>query len=157
AFSDSAFADFVEGNYIGTNLTGIGALPNTDVGVLIKTGANFNLVGGNVPAARNVISGNGAGVRISDSSTEHNFIQGNYIGLAADGFTALDNRGPGVFVTNAAASNLIGGWDSGAGNRIAHNVGAGVLIGSDPQRNFTTPAGIGNVVFANSIFANDGL
>jgi titin len=49
----------VEGNYIGTDVTGTVALGNTYNGVLIGTGASNNTIGGTMGGARNVISGNG--------------------------------------------------------------------------------------------------
>jgi hypothetical protein len=123
--------------------------------VFIFQGA-ANTVGGSAAGARNVISGNGTdGVEIDAGNS--NQVQGNLIGLATDGTTALGNTGHGVFITDGAANNIIGGTDPHAGNRIAHNGGDGVLIGSDPQQDpNNVPAGSGNSVEGNSIFANAG-
>ena len=57
----------------------------------------------------------------------------------------------------AAGGNHVGGVGPGAANVIAHNGGAGVLIGTDAAAGFNTPAGTGNTVEGNSIFANGGL
>jgi hypothetical protein len=86
-----------------------------------------------------------------------NAVEGNFIGVAADGTTALGNTGHGVFITALAGFNTIGGTVAGAGNVIAHNGGAGVLIGNDPAQGITTDADVGNAVLGNSIFANGGL
>ncbi|HJZ91581.1 MAG TPA: hypothetical protein VKE40_11970, partial [Gemmataceae bacterium] len=102
--------------------------------------------------------GNGRnGVLVTDTNTNGNGVRGNLIGLAADGTTALGNAGHGVFVTNAAEFNFIGGTTAGAGNAIAHNGGAGVLVGNDPAQGMTTDAGGAIEVLGNSIFANGGL
>ena len=54
----------VQGNYIGTNSSGLAAVPNSSVGVAI-TNASNNTIGGTAPGAGNLISGNGTGVRNS--------------------------------------------------------------------------------------------
>src|SRR5207249_3105442 len=85
----------------------------------------------------NVISGNNgtAGVLISDSGTTGNLVQGNLIGLASNGTSALGNTGDGVQVTSPAASNTIGGTTStpgtGLGNVISGNGGDGVDTGGN--------------------------
>jgi hypothetical protein len=143
----------VTGNRIGTNAAGTAAVPNNDGLQIAGTG---NIVGGTTAAARNVIAGNSRyGVLISFGN--NNLLEGNFIGTQADGVHALGNGSSGVFVTNGAANNMIGGKTAGAGNIIANNGGNGVLIGSDPSAGFNTPAGTGNAVLANSIFGNAGL
>ena len=52
----------IEGNYIGTDITGSVAIPNRD-GVYIALGATNNTVGGTATGAGNVISGNDRGRR----------------------------------------------------------------------------------------------
>ncbi len=47
----------VQGNFIGTDVTGTVALGNAGLGVGIRTGNG--LIGGTAPGARNIISGNG--------------------------------------------------------------------------------------------------
>ena len=155
-----ATGNLVAGNLIGTNAKGTAALANRSAGVNI-TNAQNNTVGGSTAApgtgAGNVISGNGTdGVEIVGASSTGNLVQGNLIGLAADGTNPLGNTNHGVFITQEAANNTVGGTAAHAGNRMAHNGGTGVLIGSDPQAGFQTPAGSGNSVEGNSIFANAG-
>ncbi len=145
--------NLVLGNRIGTNAAGTAAVANGSAGVAILSSANT--VGGAAPGAGNIISGNGTdGVEINGPTGI--LVQGNLIGLAADGTTALGNASHGVFITAGAANNTIGGTAPHAGNQIAHNGGSGVLIGSDPQAGFPSPAGSGNSVEGNSIFANAG-
>ena len=54
----STSGNLVEGNYIGTDITGTNAVPNTLAGVYLPFGASGNIIGGTVAGARNVISGN---------------------------------------------------------------------------------------------------
>ncbi|HEV3163117.1 MAG TPA: FG-GAP-like repeat-containing protein [Isosphaeraceae bacterium] len=134
----------VEGNFIGTDVTGTKALPNAFDGVLID-GSPSNLIGGLTPQAANVISGNGSvGVAISGASSTGNLVDGNLIGTQADGVSALGNASNGVFITAGASGNVIGGMAAGSGNVIAFNNGAGVA----------TFQATGNAILSNSIFSN---
>ncbi|MGB2895618.1 MAG: right-handed parallel beta-helix repeat-containing protein [Anaerolineales bacterium] len=112
----------VEGNYIGTTASGLSGLHNTGSGVLLRDGAQNNTVGGDVPAERNIISGNwGSGVALRGASTSGNTISGNYIGVNPTGTVGLGNSGEGVFIDSGAHNNTIGGMASGRGNVIGDN------------------------------------
>ena len=138
-----ATGNVVQGNFIGTDATGTVALGNGD-GVFISYAASNNVVGGTSAAARNVISGNGGpGVELYFAGTSGNRVQGNRIGVAANG-SALGNGGDGVLVTTGAGSNRIGGTAPGAGNVIANNGASGVRVES----------GIRNAILGNRIFDN---
>jgi titin len=142
-------ANVVTANLIGTNAAGNAALPNNDG---MQIGGIGNIVGGTTAAARNVISGNTRyGVLINGTS---DLVEGNFIGTQKDGVHPLGNGASGVFVTGGGANNTIGGTKAGAGNIIANSGADGVLIGSDPNAGFNTPAGTGNAVLHNSIFNN---
>src|SRR5262249_44577646 len=107
------------------------------------------IVGGVVPGARNVISGNGAGIEIgslNSSLSQGNVIQGNYIGLNALGTGPLPNRLQGVLLASAM-NNTIGGTQPEAANKIAFNAGAGVQV----------IVSTGNAIRGNSIFSNGEL
>jgi hypothetical protein len=115
----------VEGNYIGTDVTGTVRNHNRRAGVYIE--GDNNIVGGTDPAARNIISGNERGVYIFDGS--NNVIQGNWIGPDATGQATLFQP-DGVTITSyyeGADGNIIGGTEPGAGNVIAGN-GGGVSL-----------------------------
>jgi hypothetical protein len=171
----------VAGNLIGT-ADGKAALPGLE-GVILNGGASNNTVGGTTAAARNVISGNSkVGIDINSAGTAGNVVQGNYIGLAADGASALGNGLHGVLIFASAANNTIGGVAPagagagtggagggtsvtlggvpaaaapGVGNVIAFNGGAGVVIGTDTANGYSpTQAGTGNAVLGNSVFGN---
>jgi hypothetical protein len=137
----------VEGNYIGLNATGTAALSNRWSGVAIFNGAQSNLIGGTLSSMRNIISGNGfQGITISDPTTTHNTVAGNYIGLNPAGTAAIPNGWAGVDLFGGASSNLIGGSVGGAGNVISGNTLQGVVISETNT--------VGNVVAGNYIGAN---
>jgi CSLREA domain-containing protein len=138
----------IRGNFIGTDEFGTSDQGNGEHGVDLRSsfasagGAHF--VGGDSPASRNVISGNGRdGVSISESSS--NVVQGNYIGTDKDGTDALtnddmgnDDLGVGI---DQSANNTIGGPAAGQGNVISNSDSVGVFIGRST----------GNVVLGNRI------
>jgi len=136
----------VQGNYIGTNAQGTTAIANALAGVQVA--GDNNLIGGANDGARNVIAGNGQdGVAITGTFTTQNGVEGNFIGLAADGTTPLGNGHHGVRLDNGAGHNGVGGSSAGSGNRIAHNGRNGVFVQS----------GNGHPVLTNVIYANGGL
>lgn len=120
----------VQGNYIGTKANGAEALGNSFFGVQVTNGSSNNTIGGAMTSARNIISGNGTGVRISDQTTTANKIHGNYIGTDANGAADLGNANEGVFLDNAP-NNFIGGTATGEGNLISGNDASGVRILDD--------------------------
>ena len=138
---DGSTANLVQGNSIGTDVSGTQILSNSGDGVNIN-GASDNTIG-NGGLARNIIAGNGVdGVRMTNFSTG-NLVQGNYIGTDISGTQHLRNLGNGVEITNLSSGNLIGGTTDGARNVISGNDGLGILIALGP--------GIGNLVQGNYI------
>ena len=129
-------ANVVLGNYIGTDTSGSYSLANTIGGVFLAAGATGNLIGGATAGARNVISGNtngpyyAYGVLAAGFGTSGNVIEGNYIGLGADGLTPVPNF-YGVYFYGGATNNTLGGTAVGAGNYVSDNISYDVLI-SDP-------------------------
>ena len=95
-----------------------------------------------------MISGNAADGVVLSSPARNNRVQGNFIGTDKDGNEALGNGSDGVVIVSSDG-NTVGGPASGAGNRIAHNGGDGVLV-------FGAGA-VGNRVLSNSTFLNTGL
>ena len=143
----------IQGNYIGTDVTGLVDLGNSDRGIQLESGADNTIIGGVSAAARNVISGNDAdGIIISDGAspgtgTTGTVIQGNYIGLGSDGTTDLGNGANGVRVTTES-NHTIGGTAAGAGNTIAFNDVDGVNIQDSTAK--------GNSILGNVIHSNGG-
>ncbi len=126
----SAEGNRLQGNCIGTDVSGTVSLGFTsEAGVLID-GAPTNVVGGVEPGARNVISGhnNSTGVVIRGTGAAANAVLGNYIGTSADGRAALPNLGAGVSI-DGAPNAVVGGAGPGAGNVISGNTNYGVVIG----------------------------
>ncbi|MFQ5640526.1 MAG: hypothetical protein ACE5IR_21300, partial [bacterium] len=85
-FDDGTFGNKVQGNFIGTDVTGKAGLGNQVSGVFIRGGATNNKIGGTSVRARNVISGNNfTGVTIFGSNTTDNIVEGNFIGVDRSG------------------------------------------------------------------------
>lgn len=115
----------VIGNYIGIDATGTAAAPNEYAGIDIQESTG-NMIGGNSPEERNVISGNGdAGIYIFG---QNNTISGNYIGTDKTGTAALANEEAGIKLFGD--NNLIGGAIAGAGNVISGNGFDGIVLQS---------------------------
>ena len=121
----------IQGNFIGTNATGTASIPNGDPvtktgGAIGITSSNNNIIGGAVPGARNVISGN-ANYGILLNQTNGDLIQGNFIGVDVNG-AALGNTARGIQVANGSHDCTIGGTAAGAGNVIAFNGAPGITV-----------------------------
>ncbi|MFL5799070.1 MAG: CSLREA domain-containing protein [Actinomycetota bacterium] len=114
----------VQGNLIGTDITGAAALPNGNDGIEVEVASP--VIGGTAAGAGNVISGNAFGIRIDPIGADP-LIQGNLIGTAADGHSALGNSQAGVFV-DARSPATIGGTDAAARNVISGNSGPAVRV-----------------------------
>ena len=140
----------VQGNLIGTNLSGTAAIANND-GVFIAGGARGNTVGGTASGSANVISGNTSdGVYLGGNSygvPSGNVVQGNLIGTDITGISNLGNTGDGVRI-NGATDNTIGGIEANSGNTIAFNAKGVVVVGNSST---------GNSILGNSISNNTGL
>ena len=132
-FLDGCSGNVVQGNFIGVNTSGTGALSNAADGISFSTilnGAKSTLIGGTNTAARNLISGNGGrGVLIAGNTANFNVVAGNYIGTSSNGLAKVPNASAGVDLLNTA-SNTVGGLVTGAGNLISGNTLSGVKIGN---------------------------
>jgi parallel beta-helix repeat protein len=136
--------DLIQGNYIGTDITGTVPLKNAAYGIQVggETPTAPFVIGGTTAAARNVISGNGLdGLSLQTSNV---FVQGNFIGTDVTGTNDLGNGANGI---NIFGSNDAVGAATGGANRIAFNHSAGVFVNGST----------GNVILGNSIFSNTGL
>jgi hypothetical protein len=119
--------NILQGNLIGTDLTGTVQLPNLANGVYLENSSNNTTIGGAVLGAGNVISENAAnGIRINNCSGCN--IQGNLIGTDATGSAALPNSFNGVYLLNGSTNNTVGGTALGSGNVISGNSQCGVRI-----------------------------
>ena len=114
----------VQGNYIGTDVSGTQAIGNGSVGTFI-VGSSSHTIGSSIAGGGNLISGNeDYGVRMESSATG-NLVQGNYIGLDASGTLPLGNGFAGIWVSDSPA-NIIG--VPGAGNVVSANGSYGIVV-----------------------------
>jgi parallel beta-helix repeat protein len=142
---DGALFNLVEGNYIGTDVSGTKALGNGDNGVMIDNASDTNFIGGTAPGAGNVISGNTTnGIHI-DSGSRGNLVEGNAIGTTAGGSSALGNGKNGVLITGHSSDNVVGGASPADANTISNNHANGVTLNG---------AGEGNLVERDTIEYN---
>ncbi|MEG4495046.1 S8 family serine peptidase [Microcoleus sp. D3_18_C4] len=139
--------NIVEGNFIGTDVTGTQDLGNGYSGISVWT--PNNIIGGKTVKTRNIISGNdNVGIYITESNANNNLIQGNYIGSDVTGTKDLGNTNNGVAILDAS-NNTVGGTTIEAGNLIFGNGKNGVFINGSGST--------GNAILSNSISGNDGL
>jgi len=115
----------IQGNLIGTDVTGALAIPNGQ-GINLPQSTNV-IIGGAADGARNVISGSlGDGILISYGSGH--VIRGNFIGTDITGTRAL---GSPLGINDSGSTSLaIGGTGAGEGNVISGNQ-VGVYIYND--------------------------
>ena len=162
----------IQNNYVGTTSLGNAAIaPYAGIvpegiteGQLLSADAGLvtvlpgSTVGGTRPGTGNVVSGNaGYGIGALASTV----IQGNKIGVGANGVTPVPNGKSGVYLASGAGSSLVGGsptkgapkvgpWSPPGppgGNIIAYNGGEGIDL--------ETGVGLA-VLLSNSVFANKG-
>ncbi|MCK5831800.1 MAG: DUF4347 domain-containing protein, partial [Methylococcales bacterium] len=150
----------VIGNYIGTNLAGISAIPNSYSGISIHDFATGNTIGGTTAAERNIISGNGYyGIELSGGAFD-NTISGNYIGIDITGNIGLGNTFSGINIYSGANTNTIGGTTPGAGNVISANNSSGITIdannGTTTDNNLVQGNYIGTNALGLSVLGNAG-
>jgi parallel beta-helix repeat protein len=145
----------IQGNRIGTDVSGTQAVPNSIDGIQLYGVSRTNTIGGTTAGARNIISGNlRHGIFLRDAY--NNNIQGNYIGTQADGASPMGNGENGVFLYSGSGNN-IGGTTAGSGNVIAFN---GIPAGPQLRNGITLTqldpftSSSGNLIRRNSIFSN---
>lgn len=186
-FERFAQNNLVEGNLIGTDRNGVYAIGNGGAPSSFPTGSgihiqgNRNLIGGDLPTARNVISGNSIGILIEPSYGQQQFaspvtgavIQGNFIGVDTSGLSPLGNQGTGILFIHSEGSsstvsgggpksNLVGGTSPGEENTIAYNGQATLsiqpyhLAGIAFRTNGVGARG-DTKIYRNRIYQNEGL
>ena len=135
-YGPSATGNVVEGDYIGTDVTGAFAVANFNgVGSFVDGGGET--IGGPTATpgtgAGNVISGNSNGGIILGNG---DLVEGNLIGTNAAGTAALGNESydedgyGGIFIIGAgnSSNDTIGGTASDDRNVISGNVGPGINL-----------------------------
>jgi hypothetical protein len=145
-FDSGAGNSTVRGNWIGLNAAGAGTITSGG-GIGIFSTSN-HVIGGSVAGQGNIIARTaGAGIQLANAPCTNNIIQGNWIGVLADGTTAGGNGLDGVRIIGGPTNNLIGGENAGEGNIIANNGFDGIRADD----------GTGNRFLRNSISGNGGL
>jgi titin len=141
-----ATSNVIEGNHIGTDVTGAVALANSEDGVFINVASGNAITG-------NVISGNGGnGIQLS-ADTSQTGIRGNFIGTNAAGSSAVGNSANGVYVNgvgSSAGSNIIGGLVGGVAGFGARN-----LISGNVLNGVRINGGFGGNVIAGNFIGTD--
>lgn len=121
-------ANRIEGNFLGTDASGKQARPNAQ-GIYLL-GASGNIIGGPAPEQRNLLSGNSRlGIHLESNAQircKDNRIQGNYLGLAADGRTSLGNGAQGILDQGSLRTEIADNVISANGEGIEF-VGSGSL------------------------------
>ena len=133
--SNGATMNTILGNFIGMQIDGFSSLANVGQGIFVNDTANGNTIGGLTTEARNLISGNGTGIRLN--SVTNTSVVGNFIGLNRLGTGDEGNTEDGIRLEDGATSNIIGGTTTAARNIISGNDRHGVFISGDSTSNNT--------------------
>jgi outer membrane lipoprotein-sorting protein len=148
--TDGSGDDLIAGDFLGVDPTGLLAAGNGTWGIDVNGAGAGNVIGGTTAADRNVISANSmGGIALNGAGVTNTLIEGNDIGVGADGTTPLGNADyGGILVLGGSAGNTIGGTAAGAGNIIADNT-----TGIDIWGN--TAAIEGNSIYGNTALGID--
>ena len=120
----------ISNNHFGTDISGIVALGNRNFGIQVQGSSSNNIIGtdsdGNADTVEgNLISGNGAGIRLQVNGTgSDNLIMGNYIGTDITGNASLGNISQGLDI-NTFTSTIIGTNGDGIRDEIERNIISG--------------------------------
>lgn len=133
----------IQGNYIGVDTSGTGAAGNRERGILLWRSSD-NIVGGPMPADRNVVAGNRF-IEVDINGGDNNVVQGNFLGTNATASAAVPGTGVSAALSISGSNNVIGGTGSGAGNVLVSRGGYGIQMSVD------TTATAGNLIQGNRI------
>jgi hypothetical protein len=127
ALLDTCDGAVVQGNLIGTELDGLGPVPNGDFGLEVTSAADADTtIGG--PGSGNLISGNlQVGLRVAVGAGSAVTIQGNVVGPDVTGNFLIGN---GTYGAILASPLPFGGTAPGEGNNVAFSGFAGVSVPS---------------------------
>jgi CSLREA domain-containing protein len=86
-----------------------------------------NKIGGTAAGQRNVLSGNGYGLTLTNNTAQMNVVRNNYIGLTPAGDAKNANH-TGLAIVGGAKNNVIGGNEPEHANVISGNTIDGVVV-----------------------------
>jgi CSLREA domain-containing protein len=141
--NDSAINGTIDGNFIGTDVTGTVALGNQGEAIELFQVGSFAVRFNVISAAINTTN-NGTGIDIN-GVTAPTLIQGNMIGTDLTGTQNLGNQGSGIAITSSNGVQIVGS------NVIAFN--GCCQLGGMPGVQINSGTGISitnNVIFGNS-------
>ncbi|MBX7152392.1 choice-of-anchor D domain-containing protein [bacterium] len=127
AITFNSDSNLIIGNYIGTDVTGLSPIGNTDWGIELTSTVKHNRIGNGKANGRNIISANTSQGILIGSNSDSNAVIGNYIGVAADGATAMSNS-VGIGVMQGSRGNRIGDGTVGGRNIISGNSSNGISL-----------------------------
>lgn len=138
----------IQGNLIGVNAAGTGALPN-QAGIALEGNTNLpvlgTIIGGAAPGEGNVISSNTADGIFFVNAVSDSVIQGNHIGTDITNTRNLGNNFGILFENDSNGNNnLFGGTAAGEANTIVFNATNGIFLQGSTL----------NPILENSIFNN---
>lgn len=155
---ENSLENKIEGNFIGTDLTGSNALANEATGIEIYGDANQNMIGSTQPGTGNLLSGNQqSGIYLG--AVFSTTVQNNIVGADINGNNAIPNAQNGIWLFESG-NTLIG--EAGIScstpcNLISGNTGSGILIsGAASQENQIVANFIGTDKNGQAALANSG-
>jgi CSLREA domain-containing protein len=150
-----ATGTMIEGNYIGTDHSGLVALGNY-TGVTVQVGQTTT-IGGTAAGQGNLISGNQHdGIFFPNLFGQSNsaLIVGNLIGTDATGTKALANGGVGVHIQNPGFITV---GEPGAGNVVSGNAGVGIELDSPAANDVVDSNYVGTTADGTAALGNAGV
>ncbi len=136
--SASGQATVVQGNYVGTDVTGSVGLLNFSNGINIRS--SNNIIGDASINGRNVVSGNQQpDIYILGPGVSGNKVIGNFVGIGVSGRDSLGD-GNGIVLDNAS-NNTIGGSAPGERNVVSGHAFPAIFI--------KNPSATGNKIIGN--------
>jgi len=131
--------NLIQGNYIGTDVTGQYDLGNISDGIFVTGSTGTRIIN------NQIVNSRANGINLSSSSGT--VVENNFIGTDASATRPLGNALAGI--TISSSTNRVGGLTAGQANTIQFNGGAGVEV--------TSATAVQNEISGNVIYDNGGL
>jgi choice-of-anchor C domain-containing protein len=133
----------IQGCWIGVTADGTAAGAIRLSSIWISGGGSNHVIGGTLPAQRNVLSGTTQFEGLAIGGGSGHLIQGNFIGTNAAGTAAVATQSWGIRLYSGVTNSTIGGTTAGAGNVVSGSQREGIYV-----------AGSGITLQGNSIGTN---